>query len=53
MKRLDRFVRAVEERCEPEADLAATIAHERAISPGLGGRTVLDKPARPRQPRLF
>ena len=44
MKRLDRFVRAVEECCKPEADLAATIAHERAISPGLGGRTVLDKP---------
>ena len=53
MKRLDRFVRAVEERCEPEADFAATIAHERAISPGLGGRTVLAKPPRPRQPRLF
>jgi len=46
--RLDRFVRAIEQRCAPEADFATAVAHERAISPQLGGRTVLDdrKPKR-------
>jgi hypothetical protein len=43
--RLDRFVRAVEERRAPEADVPAAIRHERDISPSLGGRTVFDKPA--------
>jgi hypothetical protein len=42
MKRLDTFARAIEARRGPEADVAATIAHERAISPSLGGRTVFD-----------
>jgi hypothetical protein len=42
MRRLDRFVRAVEERHEPEADFEAILRHERAISPSLGGRTVFD-----------
>jgi hypothetical protein len=42
MKRLDTFTRAIEARRGPEADVAATIAHERTISPSLGGRTVLD-----------
>jgi hypothetical protein len=41
-KRLDRFVRAVETRLEPEADFDATLAHERRISRSLGGRTVFD-----------
>ena len=41
-KRLDAFTRAIETRRGPEADVAATIAHERAISPSLGGRTVFD-----------
>ena len=46
-KRLDTFTRAVEARRGPEADVAATIAHERAISKSLGGRTVFDDlPAR-------
>jgi hypothetical protein len=45
-KRLDSFTRAIEERRGPEADVAATIAHERAISPSLGGRTVMDPPSR-------
>jgi hypothetical protein len=41
-KRLDAFTRAIEERRGPEADVDATIAHERAISRSLGGRTVFD-----------
>jgi len=40
--RLDKFTRAIERRCQPAADVDATIAHERAISPALGGRTVFD-----------
>ena len=46
--RLHRFVRAVEERNQPEADFAETVRHERAISKELGGRTVVDD-----QLRLF
>jgi hypothetical protein len=42
MARLDRFTRVIERRREPVADVDATIAHERAISPSLGGRTVFD-----------
>jgi hypothetical protein len=42
MRRLDGFVRAVERRCEPEAGFDAVVAHERRISPELGGRTVFD-----------
>lgn len=42
MKRLDKFVRVVEERYSPEADFDAALAHERAISKSLGGRTVMD-----------
>jgi len=41
-RRLDRFVRAIGERCAPQADFDALVAHERAVSPGLGGRTVFD-----------
>ena len=41
-KRLDAFTRAIESRQRPEADVAATIAHERAISRSLDGRTVMD-----------
>jgi len=37
--RLDRFVRAVEQRSDPRADFDAVVTHERAISPALGGRT--------------
>ena len=54
-RRLDAFTRAIETRCTPMADVPATIAHERAIAPTLGGRTVFDDrpshgrpPARPR-----
>src|SRR6267142_1868721 len=41
-ERLHRFVAAVEEKCKPEADFDAILAHEQAISPRLGGRTVFD-----------
>jgi hypothetical protein len=50
--RLDRFVRAVEERCAPEADFPAVMAHERRISPQLDGRTAAWG-RRPRQLPLF
>jgi hypothetical protein len=41
-RRLDRFVRAIGERCAPQAAFDVLVAHERAVSPGLGGRTVFD-----------
>ena len=45
--RLDRFVRTIETRLAPEANFDALIAHEKAISPSLDGRSVLDdKPGR-------
>jgi hypothetical protein len=59
MARLDRFVRGVETHRSPEADFTATLAHERAISSSIGGRTVFDDEPRrssgvgSRQPRLF
>jgi hypothetical protein len=59
MARLDRFVRGIETRRSPEADFDAALAHERAISRSIGGRTVFDDEPRrgsgvgPRQPRLF
>jgi hypothetical protein len=40
--RLDAFARTIERRRVPEADVDRAIAHERAISPSLGGRTVFD-----------
>jgi hypothetical protein len=40
--RLDAFTRAIERRLGPEADVAAAIAHERAMSPSYDGRTVFD-----------
>jgi hypothetical protein len=42
MKRLDRFVRAIEANAAPSADFDAALAHERTISPSLNGRTVFD-----------
>jgi hypothetical protein len=56
-KRLDALTRAVETRRAPDADVAATIAYERAISASLDGRTVFDRQpraakARPRQGQL-
>ena len=46
MKRLEKFVRAIEKRFSPEADFDAVIAHERAISRSLDGRTVFDRSTR-------
>src|SRR5687767_1790296 len=42
LARLDAFARRVEDRLSPHADVDAAIAHERAVSRSLGGRTVLD-----------
>jgi hypothetical protein len=42
MKRLDRFSRAIEQRLQPGVDFDTALAHERAISPSIGGRTVMD-----------
>jgi hypothetical protein len=54
IRRLDQFVRAVEERHQPEADFDAVIRHEHSISPQLGGRTVFDdRRAKSRQLDLF
>jgi hypothetical protein len=41
-RRLERFVRAVETRRQPEANFNKVIAHENAISPSLNGRSVFD-----------
>lgn len=41
-KRLDRLTRAVEAGREPMADFGAAVAREWAISPAVGGRTVMD-----------
>ncbi len=48
--RLERFTRAVERNCAPEADFEAAVAHEHAISASLDGRSVFDdrKPRRGR-----
>jgi hypothetical protein len=56
MKRLEKFVRAVEERYAPEADFGAVLDHEHAISRSLGGRSVFDdlpRKARTAQLSLF
>jgi hypothetical protein len=58
-RRLEKFVRAVENRYTPVAAFDAVVAHEGAISHEFGGRTVFDdagrKPsgARARQLSLF
>jgi hypothetical protein len=49
LRRLDKFVRMVETQLQPEVDFDAVLAHEKAISPSLVGRTVFDD--RPRRPR--
>jgi hypothetical protein len=41
IRRLDRFVRAIETQVPTQVDFDAALAHERAISPSIGGRTVL------------
>lgn len=42
LRRLDRFVRVVQERVQPQADLNAVVRHEFAISKSLDGRSVFD-----------
>ena len=42
LRRLERFTRSIEKRYSPCADFDAIIKHERAISPALDGRTVMD-----------
>jgi hypothetical protein len=41
-KRLERFVRGVEEKLQPAADFEKVMTHEHAISASLKGRTVFD-----------
>lgn len=54
IRRLDRFVRAVEKDVQPVADFDSVIAHEYAISASLCGRSVFDdKPRRTGQLKLF
>jgi uncharacterized protein len=43
LRRLERFVSGVEQHFSPHANFKQVIAHERAISSSLGGRTVLDE----------
>jgi hypothetical protein len=50
-RRLERFVRQVETRLEPETSFDAVMAHEKTISRSLDGRSVLDD--KPRQLTLF
>jgi uncharacterized protein len=50
-RRLERFVRTIETELKPEADFDAIVAHEKAISPSLDGRSVFDE--KPRQGSLF
>jgi uncharacterized protein len=56
-RRLDRFVRLVEQEMEPSADLDRLVRHERAISPRLNGRTAFDgrhsDPGASRQMKLW
>jgi hypothetical protein len=52
--RLEKFARAIERRCEVEADFERVVAHEKAISESLDGRVVgKRKGAGPRQMGLF
>ena len=51
LRRLERFVRTIETELKPEADFDAIVAHEKAISPSLDGRSVFDD--QPRQRSLF
>jgi uncharacterized protein len=53
IRRLDQLVRQVEKQHEPSADFERVLSYERAISPSIGGRTVMDdrkKPALARKP---
>jgi hypothetical protein len=43
-RRLERFTRAAERNCAPEADLERLVEHENRISRSLDGRSVFDDP---------
>jgi hypothetical protein len=46
-RRLENFARLIETQLQPQTDFDAIIAHEKTISPSLGGRTVFaDRPRR-------
>jgi hypothetical protein len=49
--RLDRFTRMVETQSAPETSFQAALAHERAISKSIGGRTVFDDRKSPKMRR--
>jgi hypothetical protein len=51
LARLDAFTRAIERTRRPEAHVDAVLAHERAISASLGGRTVFDDRETRKRPR--
>ena len=51
--RLEKFARAIEQRCAPEADFHQAIAHERALSPSLDGRVVGQKTRQKGPAQLF
>jgi uncharacterized protein len=48
-RRLNKFVEGVETDLRPQVDLPALIAHEKAISPNLGGRTATSADKRPQR----
>jgi uncharacterized protein len=50
LRRLDQFVRGIERHFKPRADFTSALAHERAISASLGGRTVTLKSENPTPP---
>ena len=50
-RRLNRFLENIEIEYEPIADFNAAVAHERAISPSIGGRTVQDDRRVSRHPK--
>jgi hypothetical protein len=53
LRKLDRMVRAVESKFQPEADFVQIMRHEQGISPALDGRTVFDSRKPNRQLSLF
>jgi hypothetical protein len=59
LRRLDEFIRVVEDRMQPQADFEGLVKHEFAISKSLNGRSVFDNKRRApaskseRQMRLF
>jgi len=52
-RRLDSFTRNIEQQLAPGADFKKAVAHERRISPSLGGRTVNTSAKRNAQLTLF